>query len=53
MMYKLSEAAIILHVSESWIDKKIREGKIKAVWLGGVRRIAESEIERITKEGVK
>lgn len=52
-MYKLSEAALLLNVSESWIDKKIREGKITAIWLGGVRRITEAEIERITKEGVK
>ena len=52
-MYKLAEAAKELNVSESWLDKKIREGKVAVVWLGGVRRITEDEIERIKIDGVK
>lgn len=52
-MYKLSEAAKELNVSESWLDKKIRRGKIAVVWLGGTRRIMEEEIARIKIEGVK
>jgi excisionase family DNA binding protein len=52
-MKKLKEAAEILNVSESWLDKKIREGLISVIWLGGVRRISDEELERIQREGVK
>jgi len=51
-MYKLKEAAKILDVSMSFLNKYIKSGQIKVIWIGGVRRISEGEIERIKKEGV-
>ncbi len=52
-MMRLREAAKALDVSISWLDKMVREGKIEVIWLGGVRRISEDEIDRIENEGVK
>lgn len=47
-MKKLRDAVLELDVSLSWLNKKIR-----VIWLGGVRRIPDHEMERIKKEGVK
>jgi len=52
-MYKVKELAEKLNVSESWINKKIKEDKIKVVWFGGVRRVTETELERIKTLGVE
>lgn len=52
-MLKIKEAAEELKVSVSWLDKMIREDRINVVWLGGVRRITDDEIERIKTEGIK
>ena len=52
-MMRLKEAAEALGMSESWLDKAIRAGSVRAVWFGGVRMISEEEIDRIKKEGVK
>lgn len=52
-MKKLHEVADELGVSWSWLDKQVRAGKVKCVWLGGVRRIREEEVERIRREGVR
>ena len=52
-MLKIKDAAKELDVSLSWMDKMIREDRIKVVWMGGVRRITDEEIERIKVEGVK
>ena len=52
-MMRIKEAAEALGMSESWLDKAIRAGAVRAVWFGGVRMISEEEIERIKREGVK
>jgi excisionase family DNA binding protein len=52
-LYSIKEASDLLGMSESWLDKKIREKAINVVWLGGIRKISEDEIKRITKKGVK
>lgn len=51
-LFTLAEAAAKLMVSYSWLDRKIRENQIKVVWMGGVRRVAAAEIQRILREGV-
>ena len=51
-MLKVKEAAKELDVSMSWLDKMIREDRIKVVWFGGVRRVSDEEMERIKVEGV-
>ena len=51
-MLKVKEAAKELNVSLSWLDKYIKAGEIDVVWLGGVRRVSDEEIERIKVEGV-
>ena len=52
-MLKIKEAAEVLSVSVSWLDKMISQEKIKIIWMGGVRRIPEEEIQRIQRDGVK
>ena len=52
-MMRIKEAAEALGMSESWLDKAIRAGAVRAVWFGGVRMISEEEIDRIEREGVK
>lgn len=52
-LYKLQDAAEELEVSASWLDKKIRAGKIAVIWMGGTRRITDAEIKRIKTEGVE
>ena len=52
-MLKVKEATKELDVSLSWLDKYIKAGKIRIVWMGGVRRVSDDEIERIKMEGVK
>ncbi len=51
--YTVDSVASMIGMSWSWVDKKIREGKIEVVWLGGSRKIPDREIERIKKEGIK
>lgn len=50
--FSLSEAAKILGVSYSWLDKKVRAGKIHHNWMGGTRKISREDLERIKKHGV-
>lgn len=42
-----------LQVGKSWVEQRIKEGKIKIIWFGGIRRISNEEFERIKNEGVK
>lgn len=51
-MLKIGEVAKELKVSEMTIRRYIDCGKIKAIKLGGLIRIDESELERIKKEGL-
>lgn len=51
-MKKVKDVAAELDVSESWMEKMIKLGLINVIWLGGVRRIPEEEIERIKREGI-
>ena len=52
-MKRLQQVAEELDVSMSWLDKYIKAGEIDVVWLGGVRRITDEEIERIKTEGIE
>lgn len=49
----IKELAAELDMSSSWTDKKVRSGKIKFVWIGGVRKVPKEELLRIKKEGVE
>ena len=51
-MLRLKDAAKELDVSMSFLDKYIKNGKIEVVWLGGVRRLSDKEMNRIKREGV-
>ncbi len=52
-MYTLQEVADEIRMKWSWVDKKVRTGKIAVVKMGGTRLINEDELERIKTEGVK
>lgn len=52
-MNTIVKTAEKLNVSVSWLDKMCRAGKIKFIWMGGVRRISDAEIKRIQEEGVE
>jgi len=52
-IYGIKEAAEILSVSFSWLDKKIRAGNVNHVMLGGKRMLTVEHIEQIKKEGIK
>jgi len=52
-MLKIKEAAKELDVSISWLDKMISQKLIKIIWMGGVRRIDDDEIERIKRDGIQ
>ena len=41
-----------LHISERTIDRLIKTGKIKAIRIGSLVRIPQSEIDKIIVEGV-
>jgi len=51
--FTTGEAAKIANVSQSWIIKMIREGKIPFVYFGGRRKIKRSIIEEIRDKGVQ
>jgi hypothetical protein len=38
-------------MSWQWVDKAVRDERIKAVWFGGTRKIPAEEFERIKREG--
>ena len=50
--YTLEEVTKELKVSRQWLMRKIKEGKIKSVPLGGRHRINSIEMEKIKMEGV-
>jgi predicted site-specific integrase-resolvase len=52
-LYSMQDAADAIGMSWVWLDRQIRDGKIKAVWMGGKRKILASEVERVKVEGVK
>jgi predicted site-specific integrase-resolvase len=52
-LYSMKDAADAIGMSWVWLDRQIRDGKIKAVWMGGKRKILASEVERVKVEGVK
>jgi excisionase family DNA binding protein len=43
--------SLTLHISERQIDRMIKAGKIKAIKIGKLVRIPQSEIDRIVVEG--
>ena len=52
-LYDINEAAEEIGMSWSWLDKKIRDGKVKVIWMGGVRKISYNELVRITVDGIE
>lgn len=50
-LWKIKELADYLMVSEKWVENKIHDGKITAIHLDGIRRIAQDEVDRISKNG--
>lgn len=52
-LYRIKESARILSVSYQWLDRKIRDGVINVVWLGGQRLISAEEIDRLISQGVE
>lgn len=51
--YKVSEFARIFGVSPQAVYKWIDEEKVKAINLGGVYRIAFSEVEQVRQRGLE
>jgi len=52
-MFGIKEAAEILNVSTVWLDRKVREGKVPHIMLGGRRKITVEMINEIKEHGVK
>jgi len=52
-LFSLKEASEILSVSKTWLDKKIREGKIPYILMGGKRMLTVDHIEWIKENGVR
>ena len=50
-LYSLKEVAEMLGVTYNTVWNLIKANKIKAVKVGRVLRIEQTEVERITKEG--
>lgn len=53
LAYSVREAAKILGMSHTWMDKHVRSGAINSVKMLGVRRVTKAEIDRILDEGIK
>ena len=51
LAFTIRDAAILASISEAFVRKLIRAGKIRAVRVGWVWRIPRAEIERICQEG--
>jgi len=52
-LFGLHEAAEILGVSFSWLEKRIRNGDVPFVQMGGKRMLSDDHIKKIKKEGIK
>jgi excisionase family DNA binding protein len=52
-LFTVKEAADELRMTDVWLRKKIHEGKIKFIMMGGKYFISKDEIERCKKEGVE
>lgn len=50
LLYKVEEAAERLSLSRAYLFKLIRDGRIRAIKIGGATRIAASELERYVSE---
>jgi excisionase family DNA binding protein len=44
-LFTLPEAAQVLRVSKSWVERRIREKRLKAVKLGSLTRIAKADLD--------
>jgi excisionase family DNA binding protein len=49
----IKESADALRMTDVWLRKKIHEGKIKFIMMGGKYFISKNEIERCRREGVE
>lgn len=49
--YKVSDIARIFDVTPQAVYKWINEGKVKAVEVGGRKRISALELDRLSREG--
>jgi excisionase family DNA binding protein len=52
-MYKLKEVAAMLRISYVFLFNKVKQGKVKAIKIGGAWRIMQDEVDRILKEGIQ
>ncbi len=52
-LFSLSEAAEVLGVSYSWLDKKVRAGVVPHLWIGGTRKISKDAMTLIKRNGVR
>ncbi len=48
----VKEAAEILRVSETTIWRMFKDGRLKSISLGGLRRISREELNRMLKYGI-
>jgi excisionase family DNA binding protein len=52
-MLTLTEVCKTLHISKTTAFRFIESGKLKAVKVGKIWKVEESELERIRREGTK
>ena len=52
LLYSVSEAAKIMGVSYSWLDRLVRDGKVESIRMGGKRMIRKTDIDLYVKEGI-
>ena len=49
----LKKAAIKLDVSEQFLKRLQRQGRLRVIYLGRAVRVSEPELERLCREGVR
>jgi excisionase family DNA binding protein len=43
-IFTLNETAAILRVSKAWVERRIREGRLKAVKFGSLTRVVKTDL---------
>ena len=51
--YTVYQTAEVLQISRNGLYRLIRAGTIKAVWIGGLKRVPASELDRLTNSGIR
>ena len=52
LLYSIKEASIILNISDDFVGRRVRSGKIKATKLGDRHMISKLTLAQIMTEGV-